>query len=103
MKTNALVPLLLVLSLVACRNTVGSDCQTNSDCGGGDFFCSTNQPGGYCTQSCARANDCPAGSVCLFVDGDTRSFCFETCQSWRDCRTGYQCNPMSGSNDGFCF
>jgi hypothetical protein len=103
MNLNALRLLFVVFFLASCRNTVGADCQTNADCGGGDLFCSTNQPGGYCTQSCARANDCPAGSVCLFVDGDTRSYCFETCQSGRECRPGYHCNAVSDSNEGFCF
>ena len=100
MNLNALRLLSLVLFLASCRNTVGADCQRDADCGG-ETFCATNMPGGYCSYDCTRGN-CPTGSQCLTFDRGESAFCYETCTSSRDCRPGYACFAVTGSSQGFC-
>jgi hypothetical protein len=61
---------------------VGGRCVVDRDCDrrcltGGDF------PGGYCSASCTRDDDCPRGAVCVDKQGGV---CLLSCGHHDDCR-----------------
>ena len=75
---------------------IGSPCAKDADCGGADFMCMTDHPGGYCVKMCDIKNtdaDCPSESICQY-DG-TAGECHLKCAAPSDCRAGYVCAPAS--------
>jgi len=91
------------------EGTVGSSCTGDNSCDGDGTECLTNVsigidivfPGGYCTQSCQNAAQCPGGASCLGL----AMSCLQTCSDNAECRVadGYSCAsvPLAGSQR-FC-
>jgi hypothetical protein len=75
---------------VADRYRVGAACRSDADCpqpDDGSFTqkCLTEFTGGYCgLENCRSNDDCPPGSACATLDGNT--YCF------RQCTEKYECN-----------
>ena len=68
------VVLLVALATGACGQEIGDECTLSTDCSsGGDRFCDTSSPGGYCTIIGCDVNSCPEESVCVRFFTDTVS------------------------------
>jgi hypothetical protein len=91
MRRFALALCLALTPLAACGSNhddgyagagvVGAACSHNSDCaercvGGKDY------PGGMCTVSCSRDDQCPAGTMCI---DDSGGICAVGCAGNPDC------------------
>lgn len=73
------------------ESDIGGECTDDGDC---DGFCNTDFPGGYCSNTCGSAADCPEGAAC------SRIGCLAGCTPGAgDCRRGYGCttNPRFGN------
>lgn len=96
--------LVFVFSLVlaACGGVgnegevVGGPCTTDNDC---DKRCLTSGdfPGGTCSLTCAKHEDCPSGSRCVSEEGGV---CLLECSEPGDCRGGYTCKGESNKAGG---
>ena len=77
---------------------MGDACASNNDCGSGLYCEKDGFPGGYCTASCDdNASDCPTGSTCFDIGGDTSyQICFLDCDNDSDCRSGSACDVLDG-------
>ncbi len=80
----------LAIGLAGCAAEIGDSCSSNADCGRGRI-CDRSMPGGYCTKTPCRVNECPDEAVCIsYPDGS--SYCMLHCRSDSDCRGGsYEC------------
>jgi hypothetical protein len=85
----------IVGGLPACAPTVGDACERKADCGTG-LFCDLATPGGYCTQSPCREDECPPEAVCVDF-GDESSWCMRKCGDGEGCREGLVCRKDVGS------
>jgi hypothetical protein len=66
--------LLIVLATGACSEEIGDECTQSTDCSsGGDRFCDSTSPGGYCTIIGCDVGSCPEESICVRFFTDTRS------------------------------
>ena len=92
---------LIMISPAACKTgsgLVGQTCADKSDCASG--YCladiyrgeSTGWVGGYCSELCTDASDCPQGSGCHQLETGN-SLCLSFCRTDRDCRENYLCDP----------
>ncbi|HEY4185060.1 MAG TPA: hypothetical protein VGP07_08325 [Polyangia bacterium] len=83
-------------------HTVGARCTADNDCAkrcllGAAF------PEGYCSETCATASDCPGGSACIMVTGETAGVCMVPCRSANDCNgfgPGYLCGRQPRQEGG---
>jgi serine protease len=104
-----IVALLLALSCGSddvgpSGHSVGARCAADKDCAkrclvGASF------PGGYCTETCATAHDCPGSAACIALDGETTGLCVVPCRVANDCNAygaGYQCTrePRQEGGEG---
>jgi hypothetical protein len=74
---------------------VGDACTDNSECPMlGEFAgsCRTIWPGGYCSGTCNRSEDCGPGNVCL-----TAGWCVKACEDDSECREEYRCYDDLGT------
>jgi len=74
---------------------VGDACGDDRECPMlGEFagYCRTIWPGGYCSGTCNRSEDCGPGNVCL-----NAGWCVKACQDDGECRDGYRCYDDFGS------
>jgi serine protease len=82
---------------------VGDACTSNTQCGGGSFYCDTSVPGGYCTQDC-RTKSCPADATCYTFNNGASSLCLASCTGiggQGTCRGSYVCYS-DGMGGGIC-
>ena len=64
----------------------GLPCISNTDCGGGDFICESEE--GRCTvDGCVDSMDCPPNTYC---ETSTHK-CLNGCQTETDCQSGFKC------------
>ena len=92
------VALMLVVGLVGCddddgsaadRLYVGGVCQSDDECNDEEddtpeLDCLDEFKGGYCgLADCEASDECPEGSLCADLDGDT--YCFLVCVEKIDC------------------
>jgi hypothetical protein len=80
----------LLLTLAGCEQIVHADCSSDGDC---PKRCVTDNelPGGLCTQSCDRNEDCPGGTFCIDKQA---GICLVACSSMQQCEDfhrGYIC------------
>lgn len=97
--------------VLVCRNDVcveppDSDDDGSVDTGGGGIgsacgscdpglTCVSDAPGGYCSKSCARHEDCGADAYCYATES-YGSVCLAACERDDDCRQGYTCQGDPG-------
>ncbi len=80
---------------------IGARCDAKDEC---DEMClpdGAEFPGGFCTQSCLRAADCPSGAVC--IDADTGGVCLFECTTPASCEflgPGWDCLTKDAMPDG---
>ncbi|TNF31395.1 MAG: hypothetical protein EP329_12425 [Deltaproteobacteria bacterium] len=96
----------LCVGVDADAASVGSPCGDATDCAGA-AACLASFPGGYCGVIGCTPGSCPAGSVCVDVDGDPT--CLRSCTSDASCggtagaerRCGIL-EPVGGGTAGVC-
>ncbi|MFH1811364.1 MAG: hypothetical protein ABIJ09_21670 [Pseudomonadota bacterium] len=80
-----------VLTWTACAPVVHAGCDSDADC---ESRCETGRgafPGGLCTRTCNKTEDCPADAHCIDIEG---GLCLIACSSMDQCRdfgSGYLC------------
>ena len=105
MKLSFAISTLTLLLLASCESEgrapgqagsdskfVGGPCMNNTEC---EFLlCQPGPltPGGTCTSSCSRDQDCSAGSSCAVTENGW--YCLVNCASNADCRTDYSCQQL---------
>jgi hypothetical protein len=93
---------LAMLAVPACGGVgnsgaiVGGPCTTDADC---DKRCLTSGdfPGGTCSMTCGKHDDCPGGSKCVDKEGGV---CLLECELPEDCRGGYTCKGQKNQSGG---
>ncbi|MEZ4374042.1 MAG: hypothetical protein R3B07_24680 [Polyangiaceae bacterium] len=92
------------------QTELGATCQSDTDCGGGEFTCLTadNADGGIargmCTKNCTSDAECGASGHCSSNDGTTQGLCYEACTYGEPAgATELDPNKCHGRNDLGCF
>jgi len=83
MRTGLFLIAALLLALAGCAPIVHAGCSSDNDC---PKRCVTGDhgfPGGMCTQSCDRNEDCPGGTFCIEAQG---GICAVGCSSMQECK-----------------
>ncbi len=89
---TVLTVLIGALALPACVPQVSAGCDSDADCA---VRCETTErdhfPGGLCTLTCNRNDDCPPGTWCIDIED---GLCMQACSSMAECDDfgpGYYC------------
>jgi hypothetical protein len=61
---------------------LGARCGSHADCANRCLLPSDEWPGGFCTRSCSRSEECPSGSGCADEEGGV---CLFFCRDDREC------------------
>lgn len=78
--------------------TLGARCERTNDCDERCLLPSRNTPGGFCSLSCSKNDDCPGDSVCVDRDG---GICLVQCKLDANCDflgTGWYCEELDGKD-----
>ncbi|MFW5968862.1 MAG: hypothetical protein ACOCV2_15155 [Persicimonas sp.] len=104
----AWIPLAAVFLVLTtgCPTSVGDECGSDGDCtDDNNAVCDTTVDQGYCTIVDCRPGNCPADSVCVEFDRDTR-YCMQICEDDSECREGHACRRDQNLEDeafGYCY
>lgn len=85
----------------ASGHSVGARCAVDKDCAK-RCLTTASFPGGYCTETCTTASDCPGGSACI-MGADATGLCVATCHVANDCDgfgAGYLCSRRPRQEGG---
>jgi len=91
MRLGLLLLTVLSLALASCAPTVQAGCSSDEDCAKRCVSGDRELPGGLCTLSCDRNDDCPGGTFCVDKLG---GICLVACSSMQECadfHSGYIC------------
>lgn len=86
---------------------VGGTCDRDGDCAQGrcitgESVTGVRYPGGYCSGSCMRAEDCGDGATCSQTFRSRPGTCYARCENDDGCRDGYRCRVSATSGLGMC-
>jgi hypothetical protein len=90
----------------ACSPAVGDECTSAQDCPAeSGSVCDNTIEGGYCLIQDCEVGGCPADSVCVLFDRNTR-YCMAICETDDECRAEFACRKdfnLEGSSVGYCY
>ncbi len=98
--------LAIVLNLAGCASSPPYARCGDTPCAmGGCFEVSITRSdgseasGSFCTNECARDDECPDGGACVALehDGTMTFFCVDRCTGSRDCYAGLACTELTAS------